>query len=68
MKAVLMIEDTPRGIYPELRWQGNGVTDHLTDSLAMHLMNHFVQHIKDLETNELLVVTPARSLPSDNGC
>lgn len=68
MKAVLMIEDTPRGIYPELRWQGNGVTDHLTDSLAMHLMNQFVQSVKELETKGLLVVTRAGPLPIDNDC
>lgn len=56
MKAVLMIEDTTKGIYPELRWQSNGVLDHLPESLAMHLMNYFIQHMKELESKGLLVV------------
>lgn len=58
MKVVLFIEDTTRGIYPELRWQSNGVLDHLQDSLAMHLMHHFVQHIEALQKDGLLVVSP----------
>lgn len=61
MKAILIIEDTTKGIYPELRWQGNGVSDHLSDSLAMHLVNHFVQQIRTMDEQKLLVVSDAPS-------
>lgn len=37
MKIVYIIEDTTKGIYPEVRWQGNGVTDNIETSLSMNL-------------------------------
>lgn len=37
MKVVIILEDTPHGIYPVMSWEGNGITDHLSDSLSMIL-------------------------------
>jgi hypothetical protein len=46
MRATLTLEDTPKGISAELRWEGNDVTDHLHTSLSMSLMAQFTELIK----------------------
>ena len=56
MKATFTIEDTPQGIYPVLRWDGNGCCDNLHDSIAMHLMADLSAMIQKAEAMKLLRV------------
>ena len=59
MKATFTIEDTPQGIYPVLRWDGNGCCDNLHDSIAMHLMADLSAMIQKAEQMKILrVVNP----------
>lgn len=49
MKVVLVLQDTPKGIYPEVRWRGNGCCDNPMDSISMHLITNFVKQFEELE-------------------
>lgn len=46
MIATLVLEDTPKGISAELRWNGNGCMDSLEKSLSLTLMAQFTETIK----------------------
>ena len=60
MKATFTIEDTPKGIFPVLTWHGNGCSDHLADSIAMHLMADLAAKIQQCEKLGVLkVITEA---------
>ena len=48
MKAILILQDTPKGIYPEIRWRGNGCCDNPMDSVSMHLITTFVKQFEEL--------------------
>lgn len=50
------IQDTPKGIYPVLKWAGNGTTDHPASSLSMHLIAHLVKHIEELDKKGMLKI------------
>lgn len=49
MKTILLLEDTPDGIQAELRWQDNGVQDHLPDSVAMNVMGNLIRLMKNMQ-------------------
>jgi hypothetical protein len=63
MKVVIVFDDCPTGIYPELYWKGNDCCDHLPDSVSMHLAALFVKQIEDMEKAGTLVVV--RSVQKD---
>jgi hypothetical protein len=56
MKVVIILEDTTKGIYPEVRWKGNGVCDHPPDSISLHLCTLLVKQIEELAKAGALVV------------
>jgi hypothetical protein len=35
MKVMIILEDTTQGIFPTVKWQGNGVTDNIETSISM---------------------------------
>lgn len=37
MKVIIVLEDTPNGIFPVISWEDNGITDHISDSISMIL-------------------------------
>jgi hypothetical protein len=49
MKAIIILQDTPTGVYPEVRWRGNGCCDNPMDSISMHLITTFVKQFEELE-------------------
>jgi len=46
MKVIITIEDTTDGVYPVVKWDDNGVTDHLSSSLSMNLAAQFASMLK----------------------
>lgn len=48
MKAYLILNDTPKGVDVEVRWEGSGLTDHLETSLSMNLMANLVEDIRKM--------------------
>jgi hypothetical protein len=46
MKVMIILEDAPSGVYPEIRWQGNGCCDHPADSISMHLATFLSREIQ----------------------
>lgn len=47
MKVLIILEDAPSGVYPEIRWQGNGCCDHPADSISMHLATALAREIQN---------------------
>jgi hypothetical protein len=56
MKVLIILEDTPNGIYPEIRWRDNGCCDHAADSICMHLATFLAKHIEELAKSHTLKV------------
>ena len=56
MKAALILEDTPEGLYTKLVWQGNGHQDNPGQAISMNVMANCVLFIKDMELQGLLKV------------
>lgn len=56
MKVVIILEDAPKGIYPEVRWKGNGCCDHPPESISMHIATLLVKQIEELTKAGALVV------------
>lgn len=56
MKVIITIEDTYKGVYPVIAWDGNGITDHLSDSLSMLLAAQVAALIKESATKGALKV------------
>lgn len=50
MKVTIVLEDTYKGVYPVISWDGNGITDHLSDSLSMLIAAQFANLIKESST------------------
>lgn len=48
MKVMIILEDAPLGVYPEIRWQGNGCCDHPADSISMHIATTLAKQIERL--------------------
>lgn len=48
MKVLIILEDAPTGVYPEIRWQGNGCCDHPADSISMHLATALAKQIEQM--------------------
>lgn len=65
MKVVIILEDTTKGIYPEIRWRGNGCCDQPHESLSMHLATTFSQHFEELEKSGVIVMD--RNQPNEAG-
>jgi hypothetical protein len=57
MKVTIVIEDTYKGVYPVISWDGNGITDHMSDSLSMLLAAQVAHLIKESATKGALKVT-----------
>ena len=47
MKVVIILEDTPKGIYPEIRWRGNGCCDNPMDSISLHIATTVAKQIEE---------------------
>jgi hypothetical protein len=63
MKVVIILEDYPQGIFPTVKWTGNGTTDHLSDSLSMNLAAQVAEMIKrSAELGILKVIDPSKNL------
>jgi hypothetical protein len=63
MKVIIELEDYPQGIFPTVRWGGNGVTDHLSDSLSMALAAQFAEMIKQRAAlGTLKVIDPSKNM------
>jgi hypothetical protein len=60
MRATFTIEDTPQGIYPVLKWEGNGCCDNLHESITMHLMADLAAMIKKAEDMKILRVVDSK--------
>ena len=56
MKVVIILEDTAKGIYPEVRWRGNGCCDNPMDSISMHLATNFVKQFEELDKAGAIVL------------
>lgn len=62
MKVIIILEDFPQGIFPTIAWDGNGVTDHLSDSLSMNLAAQFAEMIKkSSQLGALKVIDPSKN-------
>lgn len=60
MKVLIILEDTPNGIYPEIRWRPNGCCDQPMDSISMHLATTLAKDIEEQAKGKTLrVVTEA---------
>jgi hypothetical protein len=46
MKVLIILEDAPSGVYPEIRWQGNGCCDNPSESISMHLATFLAREIE----------------------
>lgn len=56
MKVVIILQDTPKGIYPEIRWRGNGCCDNPMDSISLHLATTFTKQFEELEKAGAIVL------------
>ena len=56
MKVVIILQDTPKGIYPEIRWRGNGCCDNPMDSISLHLATTFTKQFEELEKAGVIVL------------
>lgn len=60
MRITIILEDTPKGIFACQSVQGNGVTDHIHDSLSAHILANWTVQLKHLEKLGVIKVsTPA---------
>jgi hypothetical protein len=65
MKVVVILQDTPKGVYPEVRWRGNGCCDNPMDSISLHLVTTFVKQFEELEKSG--VIRLDRDEPTEAG-
>lgn len=56
MKVLIILEDCPKGIYPEIRWKNNGCCDHPPESISMHIATLLVKQIEELTKAGALVI------------
>ena len=47
MKVLIILEDAPKGVYPEIRWEGNGCCDNPSDSISMHLATALAREVQN---------------------
>lgn len=48
MKALLALEDTPKGVHCRVYWQGNDCTDKPDESVSMMVMTNLTQVIRHM--------------------
>jgi hypothetical protein len=47
VRVEIVLEDTTKGVYPVIRWAGNGVCDNYALSLSMNLAAQFAYTLKE---------------------
>lgn len=56
MKAIILIEDTPRGITFVGDLMHNGCNDHMEQSLALLLLFNFQKKVEEMQKRNLLKI------------
>lgn len=56
MRVTIIIDDTERGIFPVIKWEDNGCTDHLATSLGMNLAAQFANMVREYSKKGILKV------------